>query len=312
MNTRDDTGRTPWRRYLRRGRRIVAWCATSTAAVLLVDLLLGLGYRTSTDSGVVVTAPASGTAHQALVVFPGYSMDGEVLSEAFAPSLGLDDAMVVARYAERGVSGAGLYRSIIGELTKLEPDTLRVYGASMGGMCAAEFLTHYSADGAPFGKAVLVLDTAPSNADDVNRPDWLLGLSTWYRGGPISSAAWALTSQLTSGDPAPEPDANPELIAEAKSRAAWAGTAALTSQGAFIRGFRMPTAAILRGVTDRVGYLHARDADNDPMIHVSRAIEGWRTVYPDLRVTTIPGRKGQWHIPLVERPSETMRAVLTV
>ena len=246
------------------------------------------------------------------MVFPGYSMDGEVLSEAFAPSLGLDDAMVVARYAERGVSGAGLYRSIIGELTKLEPDTLRVYGASMGGMCAAEFLTHYSADGAPFGKAVLVLDTAPSNADDVNRPDWLLGLSTWYRGGPISSAAWALTSQLTSGDPAPEPDANPELIAEAKSRAAWAGTAALTSQGAFIRGFRMPTAAILRGVTDRVGYLHARDADNDPMIHVSRAIEGWRTVYPDLRVTTIPGRKGQWHIPLVERPSETMRAVLTV
>lgn len=310
MNARDDTSRTPWRRHLRRGGRIATWCAASTVAVLLLDLLLGFGYRTRTDSGVVVTPPASGTARQALVVFPGYSMDGEVLSEAFAPSLSSDDAMVVARYAERGVSGAGLYRSIMGELTRLEPDTLRVYGASMGGMCAAEFLTRYAADGAPYGEAVLVLDTAPSNADDVARPDWLLGLSTWYRGGPISSAAWALTSGLTSGDPAPEPDANPELIAAAKSRAAWVGTPALTSQGAFIRDFRMPAPAILRGVTDHVSYLHARDADNDPLINVPGAIEGWRTVYPDLRATTIPGREGQWHIPLVERPSETMRAML--
>jgi hypothetical protein len=160
----------------------------------------------------------------------------------------------------------------------------------MGGMCAAEFLTYYAADGTLFGKAALVLDTAPSDADDVNRPDWLLSLSTWYRGGPISSAAWALTSVLTSGDPAPEPDADPELIAEAKSSAAWVGTPALTSQGAFIRDFRMPATAILRGVTDHVGYLHARDADNDPLIDVPSAIKGWGTVYPDLRVTTIPGR----------------------
>jgi hypothetical protein len=97
MNARDDTGRKAWRRHLRRGGRIATSCAASTAAVLLVDLLLGFGYRTRTDSGVVVTPPASGTARQALVVFPGYSMDGAVLSEAFAPNLGPDNAMVVAR-----------------------------------------------------------------------------------------------------------------------------------------------------------------------------------------------------------------------
>jgi hypothetical protein len=86
--------------------RTKLWVRLVLAAVpgvLVVDALMGLGYRTRTEAGVIITAPRSGTTHRAIVVFPGFIMTGGPLASAFAPYVADDDALVVANYAERGV-----------------------------------------------------------------------------------------------------------------------------------------------------------------------------------------------------------------
>jgi len=55
-------------------------------------------------------------------------------------------------------------------LHPLRPLELRVYGGSMGGMVSKLFLDRYRQDGAPYGKATLILDTAPAGRNDVKRP----------------------------------------------------------------------------------------------------------------------------------------------
>src|ERR1019366_8543843 len=99
-------------------------------ALLSVDLLLGLAYRTNTTASVTITVPRSGTTRRAIVVFPGYVMPGGPLGRAFAPYVADDDALVVLNYAERGVNVSQIYDEVMAALSKLEPVELRLYGAS--------------------------------------------------------------------------------------------------------------------------------------------------------------------------------------
>src|SRR5713226_5555258 len=85
-------------------------------ALLTLDALMGLLYRTNTSADVRITVPRSGTTHRAIVVFPGYVMPGGTLGRAFAPYIADDDAMVVVNYAERGVNASQIYDKVMAAL----------------------------------------------------------------------------------------------------------------------------------------------------------------------------------------------------
>ena len=51
-------------------------------------------------------------------------------------------------------------------------------------------------------------------------------------------------------------------------------------------------------------------AEADPLVKISQSIAKWRQAFPDLVVITVSDRDGRWHLPLVERPRETVIALL--
>ncbi len=276
---------------------------------LVVDALMGLAYRTDMDADVVVTAPRSGTTHRAIVVLPGFIMPGGPLAGAFAPHVGDDDALVVASYAERGVDVPQICDKVMSALRILRPVELRVYGGSMGGMLGKLFLDRYRQAGAPYGKVTFVLDTAPASRHNVRRPGFLFDLSCWYRGGPLSSAVWAAVMGLQAKPPT-EGDADQDIVRAARGAGAWAGMPAATSQACFVATFAPLRAGELLDVARQVIYLQGSPPGEDPLIRIPDAIAAWRVAFPDLTVTTIQGRSRRWHLPLVEYPRATVRALI--
>ena len=108
------------------------------------------------------TPARNGTTGRVLVVFPGFAMPGDLLSEAFAPYLPADDAMIVIGYAECGVDVAAISAAVEAELVRLAPREVVVYGASMGGMVAREFLRPH--------EGPVVLASTPPRARPTGRP----------------------------------------------------------------------------------------------------------------------------------------------
>lgn len=285
------------------------WSVPAGLLVLLtVDALLGLAYRTNTSASVTVIVPRSGRTHRAFVVLPGYIMPGDSLARAFALHLAENDAMVVVNYSERGLDVSQIYDSVVAALHTLRPAELRVYGASMGGMVSKLFLDDYRQDGAPYGKVILILDSAPSGRDDIKRPSWLLDLCCWYRGGPLSSAVWAALAQFATKPPT-EHDAPQEIVETARRAGSRVGMPAVTSQACFIAKFSPLKPRELVDVAQEVIYLQGDSPTDDPVVRIPNSITGWRVAFPDLTVITLQGRGARWHLPLVEYPRETVRAM---
>jgi len=291
-------------------RRLWVWrTLAALSALLIVDALISLAYRTNTTADVKIIAPRSGTTHRAIVVFPGYVMPGGTLGKAFAPYVADDDAMVVVNYAERGVNVSQIYDKVMVALHTLGPVELRVYGASMGGMISKLFLDRYRQAGAPYGKVTLILDSAPAGRNNIKWPSFLLDVSCWYRGGPLSSAVWAVVSEFGTKPPT-EGDAPQDNVRAAHRAGAWVGTPAATSQACFIAKFGPLKNDELLDVAQQVVYLQGYSPDDDPLVRISEAVAGWRVAFPNLMVITVQGRNGRWHLPLVEYPRETVRAMI--
>ena len=291
-------------------RRLWVWrVLVGLPALLTVDALMGLAYRTNTSADVRIIGPRSGTTHRAIVIFPGYIMPGGTLGRAFAPYVADDDAMVVVNYAERGVNVPQIYDKVMAALHTLRPVELRVYGASMGGMLSKLFLDRYRQAGALYGKVTLILDSAPAGRNNVKRPSFLFAVSCWYRGGPLSSAVWAAVSEFGTKPPT-EVDAPQDIIRAARRAGAWVGMPAATSQAYFIAKFGPLKEGELLDVAQQVVYLQGYSPDDDPVVRISDAIAGWRVAFPNLMVITVQGRNGRWHLPLVEYPRETVRAMI--
>jgi alpha-beta hydrolase superfamily lysophospholipase len=235
-------------------------------------------------------------------------MPADALGRAFAPYVADNDALVVVNYAERGVNVSQIFEEAMTALCALNPVELRVYGASMGGMVGKLFLDRYRESGAPYGKITLVLDTAPASRVNIRRPSFLLDLSCWYRGGPLSSAVWAPIREFRTMPPN-EDGADQDIIQAARWAEAWVGMPALTSQVCFMAKFESPKEGELVDVTRQVIYLQGYSPDNDPVVRISDAIADWRVAFPNLKVVTMQGRDGRWHLPLVEYPRETVRAM---
>jgi pimeloyl-ACP methyl ester carboxylesterase len=286
------------------------WALASIPALLALDAILGLAYRTNTNAYVNIIVPRSGTTRRAVVVFPGYLMPGDALGRAFAPYVEDDDALLVVNYAERGVNPSLIYDKVMADLSTLKPVELRVYGASMGGMLSKLFLDRYRQAGAPYGKVVLILDSAPATRNNVKRPSFLFDICCWYRGGPLSSAVWAVISEFGNGKPPIGNETSPDVVLAARRAGAWAGMPAATSQACFITKFSPLKGGELLDVARQVVFLEGNLPDDDPLVRISDAIDRWRVACPNLVVVTVQGRKGKWHLPLLEYPRETARAMI--
>lgn len=296
-------------RIARRWSWLVALIIACLVALAAVDALLGLVYRTDTTAGVSIISPRSGTTHRAIVVFPGYMMPGTILGKAFAQHVADDDALVLVDYAERGVNVQQIYDNVMVALRTLKPVELRIYGASMGGMVGKLFLDQYRKAGAPYGKVLLVLDSAPAEPNEIKRPACLFSLSCWYRGGPLSTAVWAAVSECMIGPPI-EDDASHDLVRTARHFGMWVGMPAATSQACFISGFSPLNEKELVDIAKQVVYLHGYSPEDDPLVRISESVKSWRKAFPNLIVITIQGRAGRWHLPLIERPRETVKALI--
>lgn len=289
-------------------RRALVFIATAPLLLVGIDYLSGFLYNTSTEAHITIVRTGQGAVKRAIVILPGYLMSGSIVAEAFRPYLLPGNALVAVDYAERGVDLSDIYSKLQVALDSLQPDEVTFYGASMGGLVATGLAEIYARKGMPFGKITLVLDTAPASAGDVKRPGWLFDLGCLYRGGAISSAIFALGTMI-GGFPPSSPNANPVLVRKAHQEGAWMGTAAATSQACFLRDAHGLKRDSLANTVAGVAYLHGRSANQDPLINVGRSIVQWRWTFPQLRVVTLSERSGRWHVPLVEQPAETAKAI---
>jgi hypothetical protein len=156
----------------------------------------------------------------------------------------------------------------------------------------------------------MVLDSAPATWTNIKQSSVLFDVSCWYRGGPLSSAIWAWFSDLAAKPPI-DKDADPNIVRAARRKGAWAGMPALTSQACFIKRFGALRDRELTDIADRVIYLQGEHPNDDSLVRTSDAILGWRVAFPNMMVITIDGRNGRWHLPLVEYPRQTVRAMLS-
>ena len=279
-------------------------------ALVGVDAVSGIFYRTSTQSSVGVFRHGTAAVQRVILVLPGHLMSGRGVGEAFQPYLADGDAVVAVDYGERGVDLDDVQRRVLAALAVLHPSRLVVYGPSLGGVAAAGFLRRYDGAGAPYGKVRLVLDTAPSSDSDVKRPVALLWAGCYLHGGLFSSLAMAVGSSF-SDHPQPEPGSDAAVIAAADDAGAWRGTAAATTQACFIYRSVAPAAKEFDTGVLSAAYLHGVPAGDDPIIDVAAAISHWRIAFPALREVELPGRQGSWHVAPIERPRETLAAILT-
>jgi hypothetical protein len=291
---------------MRRLLRIL--CAV--AALLSLDSMIGTWSADAARPQLFVTLAESGVPLRLLVVFPGYRMPGAMLSKAFGAHLGPGDAMIVVGHSPHGVDVELTFREVMRAVEAIDPPVgaLRVYGGSMGGMSAADFLRRYGRAGAVYGRVTLFLDTAPSSPATVARPLWALGAISWYRGGPAVSAMVNLIPSAVQSAQL-EGSADPALVAEAAQAGRRYQVPALLGQASYIASFQPPSRAELACV-DTAYFLHGRDPEQDPIILVEEAMAGWRQALPGLHEVVIDGRAARWHLPLIERPQETM-AVLS-
>lgn len=287
----------------------VWWALAGIPALVIIDVLMGLGYRTKTDADIQIIVARSGTPRRVIVIFPGYVMPGRTLGRAFAPYVAADDAIVVVNYAERGVNVAQIFDKVMVALHTLNPVELLIYGGSMGGMVSKLFLDRYHAAGMVYGKVTLVLDSAPASRENVKRPSFLFDVCRWYRGGPLSSTIWSVVTEVVPKPPT-EDKADQDIIRVAYRGGAWIGMPAATSQAFFIAQFGPLKEGELLDVAQEVIFLQGYAPNNDPVVRISDSINGWRIAFPNLKVITMEGRNGRWHLPLVEYPGETVRAMI--
>jgi len=280
-------------------------------ALLSMDSMIGTWDIAVARPELFITRPQSGAPLRLLVVFPGYRMPGAMLSKAFSPHLGPGDAMIVVGHSAHGVDVELTFRDVLHAIEAIDPPVgaLRVYGGSMGGMSAADFLRRYGRAASPYGQVTLFLDTAPSAAATVKQPLWLMPAVSWYRGGPATSA---LANHIPSAvrPPQPEASADAALAAEAYQATHRYPIRAFVGQAAYIASFQPPSPDELACVRNAY-YLHGVDPQQDPLIRIDDAVAGWRKALPDLQEVVIEGRAGRWHLPLIERPRETMAAVMS-
>jgi len=177
-------------------------------------------------------------------------------------------------------------------------------------MCAAAFLREYAVVDPSAPPTILILDTAPSSAADVRVPAILSWLTSRYRGGPFGTFMWRQLARRYSYPPA-EPGADPDLIESAHRAFATVDSSTIFSQVKFVRQYAATSAHTWRRPADRTVFLRGVPAGGDPFIATDSAVTAWRELVPDLREAQLQERLDTWHVPIIERPRETMATIMS-
>lgn len=274
--------------------------ACLTVALLVIDIASSLVYRTNRLATLSVLPINSDHPSSAVVIFPGIGMSGELAAESLREHLSADTVVLGVSYAERGVDLDAISQSVLAELSRLQAGHVYFYGASMGGLVADYVANKYSLKRSDDDFS-LILDTAPAGAQDVRRPQFLLAATCYYPGGIISSWLWSLAAHRAPN--VPLSGTHLSLAEQGREYGESVGTSALTSQACFVKSAKpIPT----ESRRFRTFYVQAAGApEQDPLVDTRSAIRNWRTAYPEITELPILGRNGAWHIPLIERPSDT-------
>lgn len=296
----------------RLGRRSARLAALSLAACG-ADYLSGRVLRLlHPDAGprATVIGRSRERVRCATVLLPGFLMSGSLLGLAFAPYLGEADVLIGVDYGRDSLVPDAIYQELRPLLDAMQPEKLQFYGASMGGLVAVRIIHCYGNDGMPFGKAALVLDTAPSSCQEIRRPTWLFKFGSLYRGGMISSAILAGINAMER-HPQPDSSADLGLLRTVRRGDLAAGALAATTQARFIQNSNISCYSNLQRYLESVVFLSGFGGDLDPLVNVTRSISRWRSIFPDMKLVTISGRSGRWHLPLFEQPRATAETLLS-
>jgi pimeloyl-ACP methyl ester carboxylesterase len=282
--------------------------------VVIVDNLLGFVWYVSKKSDVSCILARSRATRRAIIVFPGYTMLGNMVGRAFTPYVNDDDTIITVDYGEQLIDPQEISEGILIKLRWLQPTELIVYGGSMGGMAAKLFLDQYRWEGMPYGKVKLVLDTVPASRKDIKRPFVLFALSYVLRGGPISSAVWAVLAMMGKKPPR-EADADAELLEKFYKQQTYVGMTAVATQTRFIAEFPALKDRELTDVAQEVIYLHGEQPQHlrfeaDPLVWLGSSVASWRKAFPSMETRVITGRDSHLHLPLIEFPKATVKAIL--
>jgi pimeloyl-ACP methyl ester carboxylesterase len=289
-----------------RWRRWFARLSVAALVTIAADVGSSFVFHTGTNSSIITLSARSGVTERVFVILPGYVMSGSITARAFYPFLGPTDGLIGVDYAQRDINSAEIFRRVRDAIRTLNPRQVILYGASMGGQIAADIALGLGREGSPFGRPVLVLDSAPRTPEDIRRPQWMLWTSCHSSGGAISSLAWAGISALQAKPPVQAGSA--QVAAEAWHYGMWVGTPALTSQGCYLSHPKaLPPSLDVQSVV----FLTGEHPEQDPLIRISQAVANWRSTFPQMTVAVVSGRDAKWHLPLAEQPSETVKALLT-
>jgi len=288
-------------------KRILVGLATVAITLIAADATSSLVYRTNRAASVSVFPGGPTPPESAVVLLPGYGMSGELAARALRRQMPRDTVILGVSYADRGVDLNQISHAVNARLAGIPSPHIYFYGASMGGIVANHLATTYAAEHRNH-QVTLILDTAPSSAKDVRRPQILLAASCGYPGGALSSALWSLLARTAPRIPLS--GSTNRLAQEGRQYVQTVGTPALTSQACFLHR-ELPVT--LDQANFRVFSAKAPDADkNDPLVDTRSATARWRGTFPRLSVITIGNRQGRWHIPLVERPSDAAAVLAKV
>lgn len=293
----------------RRAGQAVLVALAVVATLLAVDLLTSLFYRTDTTMSISRSGPQGGSDHT-LVVFPGYAGDCDSVSQALGPHLPQSWNLVVLCYAERGVDDDQVFALIGAEIEGAPAGSVSILAGSMGGMIAARFLDRLARSGQDTDLEVrLFLDTSPPDSIYLKRPESLLKLTHWYRGGALTSFLWWIANR-SSDHSALEPGASLEVVEDGDRYFRQIGMPALTSQAQYIDSFRLADAPYFQSLVSHAVFIKAANAADDPLVEVDRSIEAWRIRLPGLQTVELTSRQGDWHVPWNLRPKEVVSVVL--
>lgn len=294
---------------MRKAVRFLLAVLVAFALLLAVDAITGMFYRTSTKMSVATTSPQGVPSHT-LLVFPGYAGDCHSISSAFGPRLLPGWQMVVLCYPEREIDDDQVFSLLRTYVEEAPQGTVSMLAGSMGAMVAVNFLDRLARTNSNFRPDVrLLLDDSPPDRAFVKMSSFL-PMSTWYRGGVISSAIWYIANGSLDHS-ALEAGASLDIVQQGDRYYREIGMQALASQANYIYDFRLDDHLHFRDLLASATFITAGKGGEDPMINVGASIEAWRERLPELRVSTLNSREGSWHVPWTLRPQEILTVVLS-
>lgn len=292
---------------MKRAIRLLLAVLVALGLLVTVDAITGAFYRTSTEMSVIRTGPE--TASRTLLVFPGYAGDCHSISAAFAPRLTPSWQMVVLCYSERGIDDDQVLMLLRPYIENLPPGSVSVLAGSMGAMVAVNFLDRLARSDPNLRPELgLFLDDSPPDRSYVKASS-LLPLSTWYRGGALSSGIWYLANGSLDHS-ALEAGASLDVVRRGDLYYREIGLPALSSQANYIYEFRLEDHLRFGDLVRSATFIRAGKGGEDPMINVDGSIEAWSQRLPELRVSKLTSREGSWHVPWTLRPQEVLTVVL--